>query len=103
MNVLCPVCQKSVRTGHARRCRHCGCEVAILRKIHESAQESILLALKSLRIGHDAIAHDFAHESWGLRRSRQAAAIGLLAAVALADPVEIPRWMRRRRSMLQAE
>ncbi len=99
MNVLCPSCRQKVGTGHARRCRHCGCEVAILRQIDAAARDSILLALKSLRHGQDQDAHDFAHESWGLRHSRQAAAIGLLAAMALADPVEIPRWMRRRRSV----
>lgn len=98
MNVACPFCRKKVPPGNARRCRHCGCEVATLRTITLAAHDSILLALEALREGRDRDAHEFAYESWGLRHSRHAAAIGLIAATSMADPIEIPRWIRRRRT-----
>ena len=100
MTLLCPYCRKKVPPGNARRCRHCSCEVAMLRQITAAASDSILLALEALREGRDRDAHEFAYEAWGLRHTREAAAIGLIAAVGLADPVEIPRWIRRRRAVV---
>ncbi|MDB6071429.1 MAG: hypothetical protein JWL81_2600, partial [Verrucomicrobiales bacterium] len=79
--------------------RHCACDVAILRQITLASHDSVLLALEALREGRDRDAHEFAYEAWGLRHTPEAAAIGLLAAAGLGDPVEIPRWMRRRRAM----
>ncbi len=69
----------------------------MLRQITEAAHDSILLAIEALREGRDQEAHDFACEAWGLRQSPESAAIGLIAATGLADPVDIPRWIRRRR------
>ena len=100
MNLHCPYCRKKVPAGNARRCRHCGCEVAALRTITGAARDSLLLALEALAEGRDRDAHDFAYEAWGLRHSREAAAIGLIAASCLADPIEIPRWIRRRRAVV---
>lgn len=100
MNLHCPYCRKKVPPGNARRCRHCHCEVAALRTITVAAQDSLLLALEALKEGRDRDAHDFAYEAWGLRHSREAAAIGLIAASSLADPIEIPRWIRRRREVV---
>lgn len=94
----CPYCLKIVPPGNQRHCRHCSCEIAMLRTISQAADDSVLLALEALREGRDRDAHEFAYEAWGLRHSPQAAAIGLIAATGLADPVEIPRWIRRRRS-----
>lgn len=99
MLVICPSCRKKVPPGNARRCRHCSCEVAILRQITLASSDSVLLALEALREGRDRDAHEFAYEAWGLRHTREAAAVGLIAATSLGDPVEIPRWMRRRRSV----
>jgi len=56
----------------------------------------------ALREGRDRDAHEFAYESWGLRHSRAASAAGLVAATMMRDPIEISRWMRRRRRMEQA-
>ncbi len=100
MNLSCPFCRKKVPPGHSRRCRHCGCEVASLRTITTAAADSIRLAIEALQEGRDRDAHDFAYEAWGLRHSREAAAIGLIAASCLGDPIEIPRWIRRRREVV---
>ncbi len=94
----CPYCRKIIPPGNQARCRHCSCAIAMLRTISQAADDSILLALEALREGRDRDAHEFAYEAWGLHHSPQAAAIGLIAATGLADPVEIPRWIRRRRS-----
>lgn len=72
----------------------------MLRQISAAAQDSILLALEALREGRDRDAHEFAYEAWGLRHTPEAAAVGLIAATSLADPVEIPRWIRRRRAVV---
>jgi hypothetical protein len=64
----------------------------MFRTISPAADDSILLALEALREGRDREAHESAYEAWGLHHSPQAAAIGL------ADAVEIPRWICRRRS-----
>ena len=98
--VSCSFCRKKVPRGNSVRCRHCGCEVAVLRQITVAAGDSVKLALEALREGRDRDAHDFAHEAWGLRHTREAAAIGLLAATGLGDPIEIPRWIRRRRAVV---
>ncbi len=98
--VACPFCRKKVPRSQATRCRHCGCEVAMLHQIVAAADDSVKLALEALREGRDRDAHDFAYEAWGLRHSRVAAAIGLLAATGLEDPIEIPRWIRRRRAVV---
>ena len=100
MNIHCPFCRKKVPAGNARRCRHCGCEVAMLRQITSAARDSLQLGLEALREGRDRDAHEFAYEAWGLRHSREAAAIGLLSAIGLSDPIEIPRWIRRRRAVV---
>ena len=100
MNIHCPFCRKKVPPGNARRCRHCGCEVAMLRQITSAARDSLQLALEALREGRDRDAHEFAYEAWGLRHSREAAAIGLLSAIGLSDPTEIPHWIRRRRAVV---
>ena len=98
--LACPFCCKKVPPGNAVRCRHCGCEVAMLRQITAAAADSVKLALEALREGRDRDAHEFAYEAWGLRHTREAAAIGLIAATGLGDPVEIPRWIRRRRAVV---
>ena len=100
VSVACPFCRKKVASGIAARCRHCGCEVAMLRQITTAATDSVRLALEALREGRDREAHEFAYEAWGLRHTREAAAIGLLAATGLGDPIEIPRWIRRRRAVV---
>ena len=71
----------------------------MLSEITETANDSVKLAHQALREGRDRLAHEFAHEAWNLRQSREAAAIGLLAATGLSDPIEIPRWIRRRRAL----
>ena len=45
-------------------------------------------------------AHEFSYEVWGLCHSRSAAPIGLLPVIGLSDPIEIPRWIRRRRAVV---
>jgi hypothetical protein len=98
MDLFCPHCRRKIPLGNSRRCRHCGCDLAMLRQITMAAHDSVLLALEALREGRDRDAHEFAHEAWGLHHTPAAAAVGLIAATGLADPVEIPRWMRRRRT-----
>ncbi len=99
MDIHCPFCKKKVPGTKEQVCRNCGCGIAMLRQISEAAHDSILLAIGALREGRDHDAHDLAHEAWDLRHSAESAAVGLIAATGLADPVEIPRWIRRRRSM----
>ncbi|MDB6131848.1 MAG: hypothetical protein JWM59_91 [Verrucomicrobiales bacterium] len=98
MLILCPYCRKKVSPEETDHCPHCGCEVAMLGRLIHASRDSIKLALEALRDGHDREAHDFAYEAWGLKHSREAAAVGLLAAVSIRDPIEIPRWIRRRRA-----
>lgn len=71
----------------------------MLQQITRSAQDSLTLAIEALRDGRDQEAHGFASESWSLRHSREAAALGLLSATSLGDPIQIPRWIRRRRAI----
>ena len=52
----------------------------MLRQITSAARDSLQLGLEALREGRDRDAHEFAYEAWGLRHSREAAAIGLLSA-----------------------
>jgi hypothetical protein len=101
MTIPCPCCGKPVFAETAERCPRCGCEVAILGQIIRAAHDSLQLSLLALREGRDRDAHDFAYEAWALRHSKQTAAAGLLAAVALSEPIEISRWLRRRRRLVE--
>ena len=102
MTIYCPSCGKPVSPDSTERCPRCGCEVAILGQIIHAAHDSLQLALLALREGRDRDAHDFAYEAWALRHTLETAAAGLLAAVALREPVEISRWLRRKRRLLEA-
>lgn len=102
MTIYCPSCAKPVSPDHADRCPRCGCEVAILGHILNAAHDSLQLSLLALREGRDRDAHDFAYEAWALRHSMETAAAGLLAAVALKEPVEIARWLRRKARLLES-
>lgn len=97
MVVSCPFCERDAYPEESPVCPGCGCEVSILATIVRASHDSLLLSLEALREGRAADAHDFACEAWALRRSRETAAAGLLAAVMLESPVEIARWIRRRR------
>ena len=96
MKYRCPSCDAPVRSLKTLLCLRCGCELEILSTIIHSAGDSLLLAMLALREGRDRDAHDFACESWGLRRTRAASAAGLIAATIMRDPIEISRWIRRR-------
>lgn len=101
MTIYCPSCGKPVSPTEREHCPRCGCEVAILGQIILAAHDSLQLALLALREGRDRDAHDFAYEAWALRHTLETAAAGLLAAVALKEPVEIARWLRRKRRLLE--
>lgn len=100
MILLCPYCRKKSSPEASDHCPYCGCEIAMLGRLIHSARDSVMLAMEALREGRDRDAHDFAYEAWGLKHSREAAAAGLMAAVSLGDPIEIPRWIRRRRAVV---
>ena len=99
MRILCPSCGRKVSPALSSHCGACGCEIAVLGQILHAAHDSLLLAMLALREGRDRDAHDFAHESWALRHDRTSAAAGLIAATMLRDPIEISRWIRRRRRL----
>lgn len=101
MTIYCPSCGKPVSPDATDRCPRCGCEVEVLGEIIHAAYDSLQLSLLALREGRDRDAHDFAYEAWALRHTMETAAAGLLAAVALGEPVEISRWLRRKRRLLE--
>lgn len=102
MTIYCPSCNKPVSPDIHDRCVRCGCEVAMCGQILLAARDSLQLALLALREGRDRDAQDFAYEAWALRHTTETAAAGLLAAVALREPVEISRWLRRKRRLLES-
>ena len=102
MNVACPSCTKQVSPDIHHTCPSCGCEVAILGIILVAAHDSLQLALLALQEGRDKDAYDFAYEAWALRHTLETAAVGLLSAIALKDPIEISRWIRRRRNLIES-
>jgi len=99
MKYHCPYCKAPVRSLKSPVCLRCGCELEILSEIILSAKDSLGLAMLALREGRDRDAHDFARESWGLRRSRASSAAGLIAATMMREPIEISRWIRRREDL----
>ncbi len=99
MQVPCPACATAVNPEEEEFCPECGCAVAILADIVWSARDSIQLALEAIRRGQRSDALDYAYEAWGLKNSRETAAIGLIAAMHLRDSVEVTRWLKRRRRM----
>jgi hypothetical protein len=102
MKLCCPYCGRAVKSRRAVRCSGCGCNLSILGEVLRSAHDSLLLAMLALREGRDRDAHEFACESWGLRHSRAASAAGIIAATMMRDPIEIARWIRRRRRLREA-
>ena len=102
MKIQCPSCGRKVSPALSKHCEACGCEIAALGAIIHAARESLLLAMLALREGRDRDAHDFAAESWSLYRHRTSASAGLIASTMLRDPIEISRWIRRRRRLEQS-
>ena len=102
MKIQCPSCGRKVSPTLSNHCGNCGCEVAVLGQIIHSARDSLLLSMLALREGRDRDAHEFARESWQLHHHRTSAAAGLIAATMLREPVEISRWIRRRRRLDRA-
>ena len=99
MDVTCPYCRHTVDLDSSEHCPTCGCEVVMLQEILAAAHDSIQLGLLALCDGRYADAADLAEEAWGLKRCREATAIGLMGATALRDPIDIARWLRRRRRL----
>lgn len=99
MKLPCPSCGRKVSPAMSSHCGGCGCEIAVLGQIVHAAHDSLLLAILALREGRDRDAHDFACESWALYHDRASAAAGLIASTMLRDPIEISRWIRRRRRL----
>lgn len=98
MKVECPYCSHPADPDRSPECPECGCEVDKLGAVLRAAHDSLQLALLALYEGRDREALDFSYEAWGLKRSRETAAAGLLAACLIRDPIEISRWIRRRRA-----
>ncbi len=96
----CPSCGAETAPDCSPHCPQCGTEVRTCGEILFSSLDSLRLALLALAEGRDKDAHDFAYESWSLHHTVEAASAGLLAAVLLKEPVEIARWIRRRRRLL---
>jgi hypothetical protein len=101
MIVRCPSCGRNVSPDVVDQCPACGCEVAILGQVLVAAHDSLQLAMLALMEGRDKDAHDFAYEAWALRHTTETSAVGLLAAIALGEPIEISRWLRRRRRLFE--
>jgi hypothetical protein len=99
MIVECPYCRHPADPDRHPECPECGCEVLALGVILTAAHDSLRLALLALMENRDRDALDFSYEAWGLKRTHETAAAGLLSACLLRDPIEISRWVRRRRSL----
>ena len=97
MEIACPACRKLNQPldGPDTVCVRCGCELGSLVAIAGAAAAQLQDAGDALRAGHarQALAH--AARSWGLRRSRPAAAAAALAAASSGDAVALDRWHRR--------
>lgn len=101
VTITCPRCQK-VACDDDISCQRCGCEFDVLLQVLESAEDSIMLALESLREQRHRDALDYAYEAWGLKHTVETAAIGLIVAASLQDSGEMTRWLRRRKLMLRS-
>ena len=99
MEVPCPYCRHKVPIRQHEHCPRCGCEIAMLGHIIQAAHDSLQLGLLALYEARYTDACDLAEEAWGLKRCREATAIGLMGASASHDPVDIARWLRRRRRL----
>lgn len=99
MKISCPSCDAPVSPDVTPTCSACGCEVAVLGQILLAAEDSLLLAIESLRERRQRDALDYAYEAWGLKKTYETSAIGLLAAMSLRDGPETMRWLRRRQVM----
>lgn len=103
MNIPCPACDASVSPDEVDSCPKCGCEIEPLGRILLAAEDSLTLALESLRERRERDALDYAYEAWGLKKTYETAAIGLLAAMTLRDGPETMRWLRRRQLMREQD
>lgn len=99
--IVCPHCRIVTSDEHTS-CHHCGCDYHVLVQVLEAAEDSIRLALESLREQRHRDALDYAYEAWGLKHTVSTAAIGLVVAVSLQDSAEITRWLRRRKLVLRS-
>ena len=85
MEVPCPYCRHMVPLRQHEHCPRCGCEIAMLGHILQAAHDSLQLGLLALYEARYTDACDLAEEAWGLKRCREATAIGLMGAVALEE------------------
>ena len=101
MIVFCPSCQSEEEVDDDGTCQQCGVSLEPLQLILLATQDSLRLGLEALREARDQDALDYAYEAWGLKKTYETAALGLLAAARLADGMETTRWLRRRHVLKQ--
>ena len=91
----CPYCNDPVSMGESPVCA-CGCDLTMLQPVLEGAAAALKMSILEMKSGEYSEAMEFAYESWGLLKSHEASAAGLIAAMSMKDPIEITRWLRRR-------
>jgi len=97
LQIACPACRKLhlALDGPDATCTRCGCELGSLVAIAAAAAAQLQDAADALRAGHARRALAHAARSWGLHRSRPAAAAAALAAACSGDAVALDDWRRR--------
>ncbi|MEN6374896.1 MAG: hypothetical protein ABFD75_08970 [Smithella sp.] len=90
MIITCPACGK--KNEGVMECWRCGCELAVLQKIIEVAEATLLDGQKSLACGEAAAAVYQARKSWQLKKSPEAAHFAFLASLAIGDFTQAGRW-----------
>lgn len=97
MTLRCPACGKTNDLGGDAACQRCGCDLAMLSSILQSAVSNLKSAAAQLRSQEWEGALWHATQSWSLRHTLAAAQLAFLAAAALGDSARVEQWLSRAR------
>lgn len=92
MEIVCPACRKN--TTDSTLCPRCGCDISELSVIAETAVNYIAKGVYHLSRKNSDKALQYAQASWELRKSSDAALLGLYAGIHKNDSNCALKWLK---------
>lgn len=88
--IKCPACGKE--NDATAECTRCGCDLDILARIRQAAEQELFRGQESLTEGDSTAAMRHAVKSWHLKKSPEASQLAFLSSLAAGDFEQAGRW-----------